>query len=260
MISHYLFISLAALFQTMSENKNISSSRRRFLGNGLKLAALSTLLIPFQKTLANGAALIAKTNRSVRKFLLLDNLVLNTKTKVVHLPTEKIFARYADINKKNQKILDLKTWETQVKAPIHFNKEKSGIILELLALQKLTAGLTDKNLTSAINTLALAFSPVYKNKTGLVLNKYNFRLHELLVQLIALNNSIPVAQKWTKFQTAIANTSYTYDQLSTKSHLPDRVKWMLTRKGFDERIAYIIKNKNDYMSRLKKRTADYKLS
>jgi hypothetical protein len=106
----------------------------------------------------------------------------------------------------------------------------------------------------------LAFSPVYKNKTGIVLNKYNFRLHELAVQLIALNNAIPVAQKWTKFQTTIGNTSYTLDQLPLKSRLPGRVKWMLTKNGFDERIAYIIKNKTDYMTRLSKRAAQYKLS
>jgi hypothetical protein len=244
----------------MSTNNNISSSRRRFLGNGLKLATLSTLVLPLQKALGNSTALIAKANRSIRKFLLLDKLVLNTKTKVVHLPTEKIFAGYQDIEKKNQKILDLKTWETQVKTPIHFNKEKSGIILELLALQKLNAGITDKSLTSAINTLAMAFSLTYKNKKGLHLNKYNFRLHELLGQLIALNNSIPAAQKWTKFQTATGNITYTYDLLSMKSHLPPRVKWMLGKNIFDERMAYIIKNKTDYMTRLSKRAAQYKLS
>jgi hypothetical protein len=244
----------------MQESNNISSSRRRFLGNGLKLAALTALLMPIQKALGNGTALIAKTNQRVRKFLLLDKLVLNTKTQVVHLPTGKIFARYNDIETKNQKILDLKTWETQVKTPIHFNKEKSGIILELLALQKLTAGIIDKSLTAATNTLAIAFSPVYKNKNGIVLNKYNFRLHELASQLIALNNSIPSGQKWTKFQTAIGNTTYTLDQLSQKNHLPGRVKWMLTKKDFDERMAYILKNKNNYTDRLKKRAADYKLS
>jgi hypothetical protein len=248
------------LIQKMPDHKNISSSRRRFLGNGLKLAALTALLMPIQKALGNGTALIAKTNRSVRKFLLIDKLVMNTKTKVVHLPTGKIFTRYNDIESKNQKILDLKTWETQVKTPVHFNKEKSGIILELLALQKLNAGITDKSLTSAINTLALAFSPTYKNKTGLHLNKYNFRIHELLAQLIALNNSIPTAQKWTKFQTATGTITYTYDLLSLKNHLPPRVKWMLGKNIFDERMAYIIKNKNDYMGRLKKRAADYKLS
>ena len=99
-----------------------------------------------------------------------------------------------------------------------------------------------------------------KEKGELKDNKYNFRLHELAAQLIALNNSIPAAQKWTKFQTAIGNTTYTLDQLSLKNHLPGRVKWMLTKKDFDERIAYIIKNKNNYTDRLKKRAADYKLS
>jgi hypothetical protein len=132
--------------------------------------------------------------------------------------------------------------------------------LEVLVLQKLSAGITDKTLTSAINILARAFSPDYKNKNGLVLNKYNFRLHELLAQLIALNNSIPAAQKWTKFQAATGNTSYTLDQLSLKNHLPALVKWMLTKKDFDARMTYILKNKTDYMTRLKKRADEYKLS
>jgi hypothetical protein len=244
----------------MSTGKNISSSRRRFLGNGLKIVFLSALVLPVQKTLANSAAIIAKAKNNFRKFLLLDKLVLNTKTKVVHLPTEKIFARYADINKKHQKILDLKTWEAQVKTPVHFNKEKSGIILELLALQKLNTGITDKSLTAAINTLALAFTAAYKNKKGIIVNKHNFRLHELLAQLIAVNNSIPVAQKWTKFDTATGKINQYIMLASLKKKSPPRIKWMFEKKDFDQRVAYILKNKTNYTDRLKKRAADYKLS
>lgn len=244
----------------MSTGKNISSSRRRFLGNSLKIALISALVLPVQKTFANGAAIIVKTKKSFRKFLLIDKLVLNTKTKVVHLPTKKIFKDYADIDKKNQKILDLKTWETQVKTPIHFNKEKSGIILELLALQKLNAGITDKSLTAAINTLSLAFTAPYKNKKGIFINKHNFRLHELLAQLIALNNSIPVAQKWAKFDTATGKINQYLMLASLKNPSPPRIKWMFDQKGFDQRVAYILKNKNDYMTRLKHRATEYKLS
>jgi len=244
----------------MIEGKNIFPSRRNFLNRTLKLVVASLVVLPIQKTLANSTAIVSSTKKSLRKFLLLDKLVLNIKTKVVHLPTGKIFARYADIEKRNQKILDVKTWEAQVKTPAHFNKEKSGIILELLALQKLNGAITDKGLTAAINTLAIAFSPVYKNKKGLQLNKYNFRVHELAAQLIALNSSIPAVQKWTKFQAVTGNTPYTYDLLSTKHHLPPRIKWMLGKKTFDERVSYIIKNKSDYVDRIKKRAADYKLT
>lgn len=244
----------------MATGKDISSSRRKFLGNSLKVFALTTLILPVQKTLANSAALIVKTKNSIRKFLLADKLILNTKTKVVHLPTEKIFSKYDDIDKKHQKILDLKSWETQVKAPTHFNKGKSGIILELLALQKLNGGVTDKSLTAAINTLALAFTPAYKDRKGIMINKHNFRLHELLVQLIALNNSIPAAQKWTKFDTATGKINHAMLLASLKKHLPPRVKWMFDKKDFDQRVTHILKNKTDYISRLQKRAASYKLS
>jgi hypothetical protein len=92
----------------MTAGKNISSSRRRFLFNGIKLMTLSAILLPVQKTLAKSAALIVKKKLSVRNFLLVDKLVLNTKTKVVHLPTEKIFFRYQDIDKKIKGYL---TWK-----------------------------------------------------------------------------------------------------------------------------------------------------
>jgi hypothetical protein len=240
----------------MPSDKNISSSRRRFLSNGLKATVLSSLLLPLQKAFGNGTAFIAKTNRSLRKPVFLDKLVLNTKTKVVHLPTNKIFNRYPDIADTNQKLIDLGTWETQVKAPIHFNKEKSGIIIELLALQKLNTGINDKSLTAAINTLSIAFMPVYKDKNENLINKYGFRLHDLLLQTIALNNTIPVTQKWARFQAATGRINYTVKDLKPIS---SRMKWIKTKTDFDKQAEYILNNKTTYINRLKQRATDYKL-
>jgi hypothetical protein len=175
---------------------------------------------------------------------------------VVHLPTNKIFTSYPDIAGKHQKIIDLKTWETQVKTPVHFHKEKSGIILELLALQKLAAGINDKTLMAATNTLAIAFSPVYKNSDGIMINKFNFRLHDLLLQTIVLNATIPAAQRWLKFQAATGKINYT---IKDKKQLPSKMNWIKTKEDFDKQADYILQNKTTYINRLKKRVSDNKL-
>jgi len=244
--------------KNISSQKKSDNSRRRFLGNSLKLAALSTLLLPMQKALGSGSSFIINHSRKLGHKILgsffSNNLILNKKTNVVHLPTEKIFTHYPDISASHQKIIDLRSWETQIKTPVHFNKEKSGIILELLALQKLSTGINDRNLAAATNTLAIAFSSVYKNVNGDNPNIYNFRIHDLLLQTIALNNSIPAAQKWAKFQ--LANRDHNY---YTEANLPKRMNWMRSKSEFGVQASYIIANKIKYTGRLKKRAADYKL-
>ena len=230
-----------------------NASRRRFLGTGIKLAALSALLLPLQKAFGNSSSFIAdhaqKLRQSIRETFFADKLILNTKTKVVHLPSEKIFTHYQDIAGKNQKVIELGSWETQLKNPIHFSKEKSGIILELLALQKLATGINDKNLAATTKTLAMAFSPAYIDN-----NKYNFRVHDFLMQTIALNNGIPVTQKWNEFQLATGRINY-----STEFKLPKRMSWLKTQTEFNNQVNNIIKNKTTYTDRLKQRVVKYKL-
>jgi hypothetical protein len=181
-------------------------------------------------------------------------LILNTKTKVVHLPTNKIFSSYSEIGNKHQKIINIAAWEAVVKPPVHFNKEKSGIILELLALQKLVTTVNDKSLAAAEKTLTIAFLPLYKNNDNVLINKFNFRLHELLIQTIALNLSIPLLQKWARFQAATGKINY-----GTEGKLPARMNWINNKEEFNMRIGYILKDKATYINRLKKRAADHKL-
>jgi hypothetical protein len=238
----------------MNSRQNISGSRRRFLGYGLKLTGLSVLLIPFQKVLATKMAVIDASIKKLYKFLPLDKLVLNTKTKVVHLPTGKIFAKYPTIRR--QKIIGPANWEVEVRPPYHFNKEKSGIIIEVLALTRLAAGITDKTLTDAYRILSIAFTGTYKSKIGIVFNKYNFRLHHLLLQTIALNNTYPAAQKWDKFQQATARINY---NLKEGKPLPRFMEWLKSKTEFDKKASYILKNKQTYMSRLAKRASQHKL-
>lgn len=238
----------------MNPEQNIHSTRRRFLRNGLKLTGLSAFLIPFQKLWAAKIAVVDASIKKLYKFLPLDRLVLNTKTKVVHLPSGRIFAKYPTI--KRQAIIGAANWEIEVKPPYHFHKEKSGIIIEMLTLTRLATGITDRTLTDAYRILSIAFTGTYKNKTGVVFNKYNFRLHHLLLQTIALNNTYPAAQKWEKFQLATARINYNLKDIKP---LPRFMEWVKTKTEFDKKASYILQNKQTYLSRLTKRANFYKL-
>ena len=238
----------------MKSRQNISGSRRKFLRDGLKLAGLSALLLPVQKILASKITVLDTSIRKLYKFLPLDRLVLNTKTKVIHLPSGRIFAKYPTI--KRQAIIGSANWEAEVKPPYHFNKEKSGIIIEMLALTRLATGITDRTLTDAYRILSIAFTGTYKNKSGIVSNKYNFRLHHLLLQTISLNNTYPASQKWEKFQLAIARINY---NLKDTKPLPRFMEWLKSKTEFDKKASYILQNKQTYISRLAKRASQYKL-
>lgn len=244
----------------MPSNKNISSSRRHFLSNGLRLAVFGGLMLPLKKAFGKSSSFIISNGKKVgdfvRKFELFNGLVLNTKTNIVHLPTDKIFADYSKISVRHKRIINLKTWEGEVKSSIHFNKDKSGIILELLAWQKLVAGINDQTLTAATNTLSIAFTPTYKSKDRTMVNMFRFRLHYLLLQTIALNNKIPVEKKWLKFQSATGNIKY---EAMDASSLPKRMNWIRTKTGFDKQVEYISQNKITYINRLRDRAARYKL-
>jgi len=238
----------------MTNHQNISASRRRFLSNGLKLTALSAVLLPFQKAFSTGTAALHTAKKKLYNFLSVDRIVLNTKTNVVHLPSSKIFAKYPTI--KSRRVIGFNDWEIQLKPPYHLHKEKSGIILEMLALTRLAAGINDRTLTDAYRILSIAFTGTYKNKSGVVFNKYNFRLHHLLLQTISLNNTYPLAQKWDKFQLATGRINYSAQD--TKP-LPRFVNWLKTKTEFDKKVNYILQNKQTYMSRLAKRAERYKL-
>ena len=238
----------------MNYHQNISGSRRRFLNTGFKLAALSALVLPFQKALARGTTIVATARKKIYKFLPLDKLVINLKTRVVHLPSGKIFSKYPTI--KRQGIISFANWETEVKPPYHFNKEKSGIIVEMLALTRLATGINDRTLTDAYRILTVAFTGMYRNKTGDTFNKYNFRLHHLLLKVISLNSTIPASQKWEKFQSATGNINY---NLPDKKPLPLFMNWLKTKTDFDKKAIYILQNKQSYISRLAKRATRYKL-
>jgi len=238
----------------MNPQQNISASRRGFLKNGLKLSALSIVLIPFKNALASGTAVISKSIEKLNKFLPIDKLILNIKTGVVHLPTGKIFSKYT--TSKRRTIIGYDKWEAQVKAPYHLVKEKSGIILEMLTLTRLSAGINDRSLTDAYRILSFAFTKTYTSKAGVLFNKYNFRLHHLLLQTIALNNTVALTQKWAKFQMATGNIDYNKPD---KKPVPGFMSWIKSKAEFDKKVSYIIQNKSTYTTKLAKRANKYKL-
>jgi len=212
------------------------------------------LLIPFKNALASGTVAISKSMEKLQKLLPIDKLVLNIKTGVVHLPIGKIFSKYPTIRRRM--IIGSDTWETQVKAPYHLVKEKSGIILEVLTLARLAAGINDKSLNDAYRILSVAFSGTYRSKTGVSFNKYNFRLHHLLLQVIALNSTFQPALKWDKFQMATGRINYNEQD---KRPLPQFMAWVKTKTDFDKKVNYILQNRSTYTDRLAKRANRFKL-
>ena len=106
------------------------------------------------------------------------------------------------------------------------------------------------SLIAASNTLSRAFSKECDNKKGENTNATNYRLHELMLQLIALNTSIPAESKWQAFNNKVRKP-----QKSGK-----RCKWMETESAFNDRIKYITDRQEDYKKRLNKRASKYALT
>jgi hypothetical protein len=73
----------------------------------------------------------------------------------------------------------------------------------------------------------------------------NFRLHELMLQLLALNTAVP--DKWRVFNSTVKRPP----------RLRKRQKWMETEINFTKRVKYIQEHQNDYMARLTKRATKY---
>ncbi len=131
---------------------------------------------------------------------------------------------------------------------VRLNKNKSGNTLEILSLQKLRSGVNDNSLSSAANTLAIAFSNQCANSGGINHNTTNYRLHELMLQLVVLNNSI--SDKWQ-----------TFNGLVTKpQRLGKRQAWMGNENSFNERVTYIQGREADYKNRLTQRVSKYTLT
>ena len=243
-------------YKNISFSRNHSSGRRRFIRNTVKLAVLGSILTPLDacnnnKTAKPEPPISSNKNKqgrkTSRKKWSYEKLVVNSKTQVMHFPTSKVYTYYDEILPKHIQEISLAAWASQLQEPVRLNKDQSGNILEILTMQNLNRGVNDDSLNAAINTLAKAFSKECENSKNINANTTNFRLHELMLQLIALNNTIPANEKWQAFN----------EKIKKPEALRKRQKWMETEDNFNERVKYILDRQNDYVARLSKRALKY---
>lgn len=236
--------------------KRQSINRRKFVGNTVKIVTLGSLLMPIAEACGSKKSSTAGTKSDTtrkkgshtaskkrpRKKWNHESLVMNTKTNVMHFPTARIYTYYDEIKPNHLKEIDMGAWAANGYQPRRLNKEQSGIITEIFTLQIFKGEITDTSFVIAIDTLATAFQPEYERA-----NERNFRLHELMLQLVALNNAIPADQKWITFNAKVKKPL----------DLRKRQDWMATETKFTERINYITQRRDEYISRLNKRAAKY---
>ena len=237
------------------EHSKSPFDRRRFISNGIKITLLAGILSPLEQACNTKSKARAKkdsrdrsttTTNSKRKKWNAEKLVINTKTNVVHLPTAAFYNYYDEI--KNTRDVNIADWENQLRGGVKLNKDKSGNILEILSLQKLRDGVNDNSLNSAIDTLAIAFSRDCENSNGTNYNTTNYRLHELMLQLIALNNYM--TNKWQTFN----------DRVRKPQKIGKRQSWMADENSFNQRVNYIRDREADYKNRLINRASKYALT
>ncbi|HWR34053.1 MAG TPA: hypothetical protein VN451_11015 [Chitinophagaceae bacterium] len=236
-------------------------NRRKFVGNAVKIVTLGPLLMPLIQACNNKKSSKPGTtgsdtargrtthlsSKKPRKKWSHEGLVINTKTNVLHFPTSKVYTYYDEIKPGHLKELSIAAWNPLAENAPGLNKQQSGNILEILALSYLKQGVNDEYLNAATNRLATAFTTACENSKGINFNSTNFRLHELMLQLIALNTGIPPAEKWQAFNSRIKKPG----------SLRKRQQWMASETNFNERVKYILDRQADYMNRLTERARKY---
>lgn len=180
----------------------------------------------------------ARKNNEKQKPNTSEVLYYNQKKKVLHYPGLK---EKEELHINEQQEIKIADWEQMLDSgQARFVKEKSGLAFEKLALRSYQANPTAENLQHSLTIVARAFSNEYAMH-----NRFNWRVHDLLAQLVALNDA--VGDKWNYFTTAMQGVDM------TKVKVPKRMKWVQSKDLFDKKAAYIAAHKNDYLARLKSR-------
>jgi hypothetical protein len=243
---------------------NKPTDRRQFIGDTFKLAILGSIFGTVEQSCNNkrkentlpeapakpGVKKIQPGKKTVRKKWSYEKLVVNSKSKVIHFPSSKIYTYYDEISPKHLQDISMAAWTTQLHDEVTLNKEQSGNILEILTMQNFSSGINGSSLNAGIDTLSKAFSKDCMNSKNINSNTTNFRLHELMLQLVTLNESIPETAKWQTFN----------EKIKKPPLLRKRQKWMETETSFNERVRYILDRKNDYIARLLKRSSKYSIT
>jgi hypothetical protein len=239
-----------------------SPRRRQFISDSVKIALLSTIVSPFSIACNNktkdkkfGDTDSTNTGKKTttgskknRKKWSHEGLVVNSKTNVMHLPSSKVYHYYDEIKPSHLKAVSLAGLTSILEGGAKINKQQSGIILEIMALQQLkNEGFSDASLDKATGILSKTFSEEINSRNGRNVNETNFRLHELMLQFIVLNNSIPNESKWQAFNSKIKKPAM----------LRKRQAWMSGETQFAERVNYILERRNDYQARLTARAGRY---
>jgi hypothetical protein len=253
----------------METNRKINKiPRRRFLGWIIPLIGSSAIIFSFESIYSGSFKRLYTTFtgkvslkshhlkhlKKIREKWNLDSLVLNTQTNIFHYPSEKLFNYYNRIANKHISLVGFQNWETQVVAPKHFIKSKSGIIIESLVLKELSIPISNEMLSKAISTLSLAFSENYYNKSKYQMNTTNWRLYDLLIQFIALNTLIKANSHWNIFSSIIKAVNL------KSAKIPLRNKWITSDKECNNRILFIQSHKEEYEKRIEKRIQRIKQS
>ncbi|MCW3110854.1 MAG: hypothetical protein JWQ09_5360 [Segetibacter sp.] len=244
----------------MEENKKMDRiARRKFLYRVLPLIASSAIVFPFKSTFSGffNRTISTRNNKTILKpgkrrkrnrgNWSKENLVLNIKTNVAHYPSAKIFKYYNKIADKHISVVEFNSWKNKINSPKHFNKSKSGIIIEILALKELSIPITNDKLRQAIASVAIAFSKEYNNQQNYQMNSHNWRLYDLLLQLIVLNTSIKRELKWDNFSKIIQLVDF--KQIT----IPKKNNWVNSKGEFDKRVDYMNRNIAVYKKRIETR-------
>lgn len=210
----------------------------KFIYSGIFNAFISKKNVKKSSVLPNQS----KKKILTRKSWSIESLVLNTKTNVIHYPSKKIFTYYDTISRNHIQTIPFDSWQSQIVDKKHFNVAKSGIILEKLALRELNNPISDLKIEKALKILTIAFNKQYHTK-----NVRNWRLYDLMIQLLAVHSAYDYYVVKKKFFSTIKLVDYK----NLKG--PKKNSWMRSDAGFKIKIDYIHKRIDEYKSRLEKR-------
>lgn len=173
-----------------------------------------------------------------------DEMFLHNKTKTLHYPY--VFKTYDKLKEEHFTNVNTSDWEKQLdENSAHFTTEKSALIFEKLALKNLAGEINNEKLNRSAAILGRSFTTDYAKQ-----NIHNWRGYQLLLQLIALNSSVPDNEKWTGFGNIIRDVN-----VSQVKKVPRQNAWVTSQQLFDQRVQYIHQHSEEYMNRIKKRTA-----
>jgi len=240
----------------MAKKLKNSITRRKFVGwtsSILGAVALTSIFqsiysgLLFKPKTTGDKPRISKSKRRLKDKTIWnnENLVLNVKTKIIHFPTVKIFKYHNEISKKNIQIVAFDNWEKELTAN-RFNKDNSGIILEKLALKELVPGINSKSLHAAKDILSLAFTEKY-----VVQNRFNWRIYDLLLTTIVLNDSIKFENQGAIFNSIISKVDF------RNARVPKKNSWLKSQTDFKNKITYVQKNSNIVLNKLANRAKGF---